>query len=164
MHHPTDNIVHTITSVIPVVEHWLEQVWNTDCWLMVIKTLIYIYIYIFPEILIDVVSSIWCFKSILPWHNFLHEFLQNRAWHQGRVTQVGSWWSQLQDGFGSEITITINVTMCKITHNPKCHDGRRPKNILLNREKSHYICNKTKKWYVDDFDDDDDDCDYDYDS
>ena len=26
MHHPTDRIVHITAFVIPVVEHWLEQV------------------------------------------------------------------------------------------------------------------------------------------
>ena len=25
MHHPTDSIAHTMTFVIPVVDHWLER-------------------------------------------------------------------------------------------------------------------------------------------
>ena len=28
MHHPTDRIAHTTAFVTPVVEHWLERVFN----------------------------------------------------------------------------------------------------------------------------------------
>ena len=31
MHHPTDRITHTTSSVTPVVEHWLEREISGEC-------------------------------------------------------------------------------------------------------------------------------------